>query len=484
MKMTIITLQEDINAYGVRCLSSALRARGHETRLVFLGKMSRSQGNVTLWSQDALDYGPRALEQLVDLCADSDLIGFSLMTLYFKDTARISDLLRARLNKPIVWGGIHPTSCPEECLSHADILCLGEAEETIVDVAERFDSLESVPGLWFKRDGGTVRTPRRLPPEDLDALPHPDNSCVEHYVHHDGEIRPLTRELFVSRLGGHYMTINARGCPLRCTYCCNSLLGAKFKWTSVRAKSVPRIIDELKEVTAAYPEIDGIKFSDDAFGDLPLEYICEFSGAYGREIGLPLGIPGFSPMNLTEEKLTPLIDAGLVYIRLGIQSGSARVRKLYGRPDTNAQIVNAVLLVNKYRDRIRRFKLDVITDNPWETEEDVIETIRLLLQLPKPYVLALFSLTFLPATPLYHKAKREGLLSDEDGMVYRKHFYGVDRRSALNRILALFAKPEVLPEKIEGLLAAYRDPETFERRLSEYLEELALRAQPQPAEHW
>jgi radical SAM superfamily enzyme YgiQ (UPF0313 family) len=268
------------------------------------------------------------------------------------------------------------------------------------------------------------------------------------------------------------MTINARGCPLHCTYCCNSQLAGRFDFTRVRKKSVPVLMAELREVVARYPETAGIKLSDDAFGDLDAGYIREFSQAYKMEIGLPLGIPGFSPFNMTEDKLAPLVDAGLIYTRLGIQSGSPRIRKLYGRHDTDDQIVAAVELVQRHRPRIQRLKLDMITDCPWEEDDDIVASIRLLQRLPRPYSLAVFSLTLFPGTPLYIRARRERLVGDDDPHSYAHHFYNFNRGHPLNRVIALFKRDVVLEDRIEGLIDSYRDEPLFHRRYTEYVEAL------------
>jgi radical SAM superfamily enzyme YgiQ (UPF0313 family) len=351
---------------------------------------------------------------------------------------------------------------------------MGEAEESLAELVRCLDlgqEPKDVAGVWYRHNGSIIQNATRQPAHDLDQFPMPDIGTEDHFVYRRGSFRPLDREELVKRWGHHYMTINARGCPMRCTYCCNSQLARRFDWTFVRRKSVPAIIAELKEVKRLYPELRGIKFSDDAFGDLPLEYIEEFAGAYKQEIGLPLGIPGFSPSNLTEEKLAPLVDAGLVYVRIGIQSGSPDIRKLYGRRDTNEQIVNAVNAVQTFGKKIERFKLDMITDNPWEDDEDVIASVKLLLELPKPYVLALFSLTLFPGTPLYTKARREGIVSDENP-IYRRHFYNLGKEPPLNRLLDLFRRKVVLKDRILEMLEVYQDAEQFEKLFAEYMKAL------------
>ena len=475
MKVTLVTLQDDLNCYGLRALSSILRGRGVETHLVFLDRFG-PHGAAAAYQGEVREFPPDLLAQLVDVCTGSDIVGFSVMTLYYRETARLSDHVKRALGVPVVWGGIHPICFPEECLQHADVVCLGEAEETLPEVLDRLvhgGSLDGIAGAWYRDGQGAIhRNPSRRPSNNLDAYPPPDASTEHNWVYRRGRLQRLDRKELMKRWSYHYMTIDARGCPLHCTYCCNSQVGVRFDFSAVRRKSVPVLMAELRGVVARYPEIAGVKLSDDAFGDLEVDYIREFAAAYKREIGLPLGIPGFSPFNMTEDKLAPLVDAGLIYTRLGIQSGSPRIRKLYGRHDTDDQIVSAVELVQRHRPRIQRLKLDMITDCPWEDDDDIIASIRLLQRLPRPYSLAVFSLTLFPGTPLYIRARRERLVGDDDPHVYDQHFYNFNSGHPLNKVIALFKREVVLDDRIDGLVESYRDEPEFNRRYAEYLDAL------------
>ena len=48
----------------------------------------------------------------------------------------------------------------------------------------------------------------------------------------------------------------------------------------------------------------------------------------------------------------------------------------------------------------------IILDNPWEEPEDVMDTLKVLLQIPNPFWLKLSSLVFYPGTELYERAKK------------------------------------------------------------------------------
>lgn len=59
---------------------------------------------------------------------------------------------------------------------------------------------------------------------------------------------------------------------------------------------------------------------------------------------------------------------------MGIQSGSARVRKkIYHRPESNEAIAKAVDLLNKYGVTPT---IDLIFDNPFEVEADKKEAVK------------------------------------------------------------------------------------------------------------
>jgi len=85
---------------------------------------------------------------------------------------------------------------------------------------------------------------------------------------------------------------------------------------------------------------------------------------------------------------------------------------------------------------------DIILDNPWETDENLEETLMFLTKLPAPYRLGFYSLTFYPETELYDKAKKDGIIKDgfvhDLNDVYRKTYNGI-QKTYLNRIFFLLS---------------------------------------------
>jgi radical SAM superfamily enzyme YgiQ (UPF0313 family) len=184
-----------------------------------------------------------------------------------------------------------------------------------------------------------------------------------------------------------------------------------------------------------------IYFDDDAFFLYKLEEIIDFSKRYRETIQLPFVITGATPSTLTKEKLSPLVDAGLTFIRMGIETGSERTKSLYKRNYSNEQVLSASRVLNEFRDKIGPPQYDIILDNPWETDEDLVNTLMFLTGLPAPYKIRPFSLTLYPATELYEKAKKDGIITDDIEDVYRKDYLWC-RHSYLNKLFFLLMESE------------------------------------------
>lgn len=107
---------------------------------------------------------------------------------------------------------------------------------------------------------------------------------------------------------------------------------------------------------------------------------------------------------------------------MGIQTGSQRIRNLYNRPESNDQVLAAAQCLHRFRKWIPDPRYDLISDNPYETHADHLETLRLLYQLPRPSRFHFFSLTFYPGTGLYEQATADGLIQDDEREVYCKNY--------------------------------------------------------------
>ncbi|MBF0538265.1 MAG: B12-binding domain-containing radical SAM protein [Nitrospirae bacterium] len=452
MKLTLITpTPPDISAFGVRSLSAYLRGKGHAVDIIFLpgsiGLLKEGGGYV-------YSYEPALLDQIVEFCRNSQLIGLSFMTNYFDRATQVTQRLRKTLRTPIIWGGIHPSCKPEEALDFADIVCVGEGEEALLELMQHMQTgtdFHGIAGLYFKKDANIIRNPLRPLISNLDVLPPFDFSNNAHYIYDkDTEgIVPLDTKFFKDvlpflpyhdgRLKRAYRTMTDRGCPHRCAYCNVSNLKAMYKDNKtpyLRQRSVPVVIQELVDIRRRYPFIEVVQFFDDTFFARPLREIEEFAGLYRQQVGMPFYCQA-SPTTLTEEKLLPLIEAGLTYVEMGIQSASSRIKALYRRTESNEKVIEAAKLLHRYRSKLLPPDYHIILDNPWEEVSDTVETARLLHRLPKPYGLCISSLVFYPQTELYVKAIAEGIIKDDVTQVYRRPFYMPPKSNYQNFLIYL-----------------------------------------------
>jgi len=440
-KIVLISTFPDIQAYGIRIISSVLKGAGFKTNLVFLNAPFGD-----LYSQEVL-------EKLLEVSRDALFVGVSLMTNFFERAKQISLFLKEHLKEvPVIWGGVHTALKPDECLLYADMVCIGEAEKIIAPLAEslmRSDPPGQLNNIWFKANGETIKNRIAPFPDNINGLPFPDYEYPSHFIIDNNRLVPMDLKRMEQYMGYEYSTIATRGCFYNCTFCANNFFEKHFhvpNTMKLRSRGMEDIIGELSLAKKRLSFIRIFKFSDDLFMALPKETIEKFCRLY-RDSGLklPLDITGIHPLILKEDKFKLLVEAGLKYVRMGIQSGNQGIRKLYGRNETNDKIMEGVRVIHKYRKRLKAIRYDFMVDNPWEAEEDIKDSLRLLAKIPKPYKINVFSLTLYPGTELYNKAKEEGVIKDESSQIYNKHYHDNVSASYYNelfKIISIYRLPK------------------------------------------
>lgn len=436
MRVVLIAPYSDVTAFGMRSLSAYLKAQGIATRMIFLPDAAAELED---FSGRFYRYDPAVVEQVVKLCDDADLVGVSLFTMYFERVAALTDELKESIGVPVIWGGIHPTVKPGECLRYADMICVGEGEGALAELALRMEKglpAKDVRNIWVREeeDGGIVRNTLRPIIQALDDLPFPDYDLDDDYVMiaEEKRIAKMDQGLLEKFMGSSpmarrfstvpYQTMATRGCPHSCAYCCNDFLRKLYRGQKyVRRRSPENIVAELTTVINRYPFIKRITFSDDSFFAVSEREIASFAALYRREVGLPFFCLG-SPLTISESKLNDLAEAGMVEIQMGIQSASDRTLHLYKRLIPAELTEKAAGLINRHRKTVMPV-YDFLLDNPYEEPRDIVETLRFIIRLPRPYILQPFSLVLFPGTELYDRAKADGLLQDEKVDIYRKQFH-------------------------------------------------------------
>lgn len=452
MKIALISPYPDITAFGLRTLSAYLKVNGHDTRLIFLPDPF---GDHIV--HGARRYPDAVLDDVAALCSDAGLIGISVMTNFFDNAVELTGRLKSRVHAPVVWGGVHATIRPEECLEHADMACIGDGEEAILELAEaisRNADPRNIPNMCLKINGKVIRNPLRPLPHDLDCYPPPDFSVSDSHVLCGSRVKTMTPDImkqllvddpFARTIGlTGYQTMTGRGCPHRCTYCVNDVLKGLYPGQNyLRWRSPRHVIAELEEMKKQMPFIQFMRFGDDAFFARSLEGLKEFCALYKTRIGLPFTCLA-SPATVTGEKVDLLVDAGLIHVQMGLESGSDRTLELFNRKNFSRDVMmHAVGALHKHSEKMFPTVYDFILDTPGETDADKIENIRFIAGLPKPYRLQPFALVLSPGTRLYDKIAREGLIKDERREIYSKTF--IKREPTYLNLLVIAAKNGRMP---------------------------------------
>jgi hypothetical protein len=312
----------------------------------------------------------------------------------------------------VIWGGIHPQTCPEDSLEHCDVVARGEGEYVLAELTDRIGlgrDYRDIRGTWAKSGGEIVKNPPRMLIPDLDVLPPADLSSGGKYYLGTNAWRDVAS--WDQKAVG-YDIMMVRGCPFECTFCIHNFTRTAMQGlgTYVRRRSVDHVMAELAAAKAQRPHLRTIAFSDDIFAPTK-PWLEEFCARYKAEIGLPFIMFSF-PRMVDEARVKLMRPAGLFATTMGIQSGSARIRRdYYERETSNDEILRAAWLLHRNGVVLN---LDFIGDNPYENDADREETVDLLCKLPKPFYFNYFSLTYFPGVDLTNWALRDALISRDD----------------------------------------------------------------------
>jgi hypothetical protein len=396
-RVALIKLFTGLNL-GVSQLSGDLQRAGHETRIIYFKDFVvlpaeetegylvtdyaltnvAARGKEYVWNCYT-PFSDREYELLFGELGrfKPDLIGLSLTSLTMKPAAEVTARIKQRFDVPVIWGGAGPTIEPDWALEHTDLVCKGEGEELIVELAARLDAganYADLPDLWLKRDGEIIRNPNRALP-DLEKVAIPDFERLRTVHINDDQI---SYNVYPLVLGTQYPIMTQRGCPFSCSFCIESVYQDMFgKKGSLRRRSVDVVIEELVEAKRTLG-IRSVMFYDDVFTVNP-RWLREFAPRYKREVGLPFWCYTY-PTTTRKEDILLLKDAGLKSITMGIQSGSEEMLEHFHRPVSQQKAIEAAQIIVECG--VECF-FDLITKVHFEKEEHLRQTFDFLLEFPR-----------------------------------------------------------------------------------------------------
>ncbi|MDK2860993.1 MAG: hypothetical protein PWP33_196 [Thermodesulfobacterium sp.] len=288
-------------------------------------------------------------------------------------------------------GGAHPTGDFKRVLkAGADCVVLGEGEQTFIDLLECIlnrKSFEAVEGIAFKDINGKIKLNPRKVYVDLDRF------------------LPFSPRF--KRFGPLEIT---RGCPFACNFCQTSrIFGVKVRHRSIEKvlstveMLLKRGLTDIRFITPnafSYDSEDGKTINLERLEEL-LKGIKGLLKNRGRIFF------GSFPSEVRPEHVTPeTISLVKTYasndnLVIGAQSGSERILQLCKRSHTVEDVYRAVKLTVKAG---LTPKVDFIFGLPYETEEDVRQTIKVIKDLVKiGAVVHAHTFIPLPQTPFLYK---------------------------------------------------------------------------------
>ncbi len=249
-----------------------------------------------------------------------EIIAFGLYTRRVRESYRLAERFAGRFPL-LVAGGPHASARPDEPLCHGfDLVVLGEAEESMVQVVDWVEGqrpLESIHGIRYRDAGGLLcgdATPRFI--QDLDALP-PAAAARRLFDPRDYGL------LETSPIPGSILT--SRGCPGRCIHCTQQVGKRPFGY-----RSAAGVVAEMR----AHYERTGctfFHFLDDAL-TADMSRIHELAEAMRRDLPFEPGWIATTRVDLVSPNLLrEMRCAGLAAIDFGVESGDdetlAKVKK-------------------------------------------------------------------------------------------------------------------------------------------------------------
>ncbi len=338
---------------------------------------------------------------------EPDLIAFSVMSPHWYPMEPYFEVLKSmQPDLPICIGGYQAMLSQEQTIENpnVDFICVGDGEYAIGNLVQFIRGSKDGPvdGMWEKlNDGEVFRTdPHQI--GDLASLPFPDYDIFEK----DGSFDDVNTSIFGPKEKVVLPVMTGRGCPYRCTYCCNTpiLDGWKTKKEFLRKYDPQDMVNELIRLRDRY-NVGYFEFWDELFLS-NLKFVRAFFEIYKEQIGLPFSIN--SRVEVMNEKFCKSAkEAGCHTIWFGIESGDETYRStMLGRKMTNQQVIDAA--ENCKKAGINRLTFNIV-GMPLETAENMRQTLELNQRI-EPEFFFFFPYIPLRGTPLYDRAKEEGLL--------------------------------------------------------------------------
>ncbi|MBF0423503.1 MAG: B12-binding domain-containing radical SAM protein, partial [Magnetococcales bacterium] len=228
----------------------------------------------------------------------------------------------------IIIGGHYASLNSTEVINESciDAVCIGEGDHAIVELARRIEANRTpsgIPGLWIKHNDGSIeKNPLDRFITNLDSLPWINRRLWSQWIYDSNDMPSV---------------LVGRGCPYQCTYCSNHAMAGLTKGKYVRFRSVDNLISEVDQIVKDSPDVRIIYLEVETIGAFPdycielAEKLIIFNGKREKPLQFGANISPtrrlFSDKKRAENILSLFAKAGFVFLNIGLESGSERIRK-------------------------------------------------------------------------------------------------------------------------------------------------------------
>jgi len=313
--------------------------------------------------------------------------------------------------------GWHPSALPERTLREeaCDILVQGEGFKTLEGLLSGLD-WKNVPGLWWKEGDAILHGPSPENIEDLDnelpdvawdLLPMDSYRAFSWMCLGDFSERTKFASLFTSL-----------GCPYKCSFCA---IHATYGEHRLRSWSPAWALRQIETLVRDYG-VKHINIHDELFVFSPKHYLPIAEGII--EKGWKLNINAFARVDILDripaEHLKTLKKAGFNWFKLGIETGSTRVRANVGKDSYGIDSVRNA--VNKCYSEGIDFCANFMFGLPGDDYDSMMDTLNLALEL-MPAFPSFFCTMAIPGSDLYKEALTKGVKLPDTWLGYASQGY-------------------------------------------------------------
>jgi radical SAM superfamily enzyme YgiQ (UPF0313 family) len=353
------TIMRPYPPLGILYLSAWLKQNGFPCQVwdsTFLRK--------TDWNQRLRSEKPDVLALYVNLMTRRNILDMVEMVRSNPETAHTL----------IALGGPEVTHHQDQLLAAgADVLILGEGEQTMLEWVQALKDGQTKPKNWFQipglaflgPDSKRITNPEREKIKDLKVLPFPDREAIDLQLYLDA---------WKQKHGTNAISISTmRGCPYTCKWCSRAVYGLSY-----RRRSPELVVAEMKWIRQRYNP-DSLWFVDDVF-TISHKWLEAFVAELKKE-SFTIPFECITRADRMNEQVVELLrQSGCFRVWIGAESGSQAVIDAMDRRVQVQQVRDMIVLAKANGIQAGTF---IMLGYPGETQADIKETIR-HLQVSQP----------------------------------------------------------------------------------------------------